>query len=69
MYYLGTVNEVTLYTKSNEKEANDILNNCENIIKDIDNKMNHLHYLVTFTKLMKMLVSLILKYHQILLKL
>ncbi len=40
MYYLGTVNEVTLYTKSNEKEANDILNNCENIIKDIDNKMN-----------------------------
>ena len=40
MYYLGTVNEVTLFTKCNEKKANDILNNCENIIKDIDNKMN-----------------------------
>lgn len=40
MYYLGTVNEVTLYTKANEKEANEILNNCERIIKDMDNKMN-----------------------------
>lgn len=40
MYYLGTVNEVTLYTKSNEKKADEILFNCENVIKDIDNKMN-----------------------------
>lgn len=40
MYYLGTVNEVTLYTKSNEKKANEILSNCESIVKDIDNKMN-----------------------------
>ncbi len=40
MYYLGTVNEVTIYTKSNEAKANEILSKCENIIKDIDNKMN-----------------------------
>lgn len=40
MYYLGTVNEVTLYTKSNKKKADEILFNCENVIKNIDNKMN-----------------------------
>ncbi|MGL5642526.1 MAG: FAD:protein FMN transferase, partial [Paraclostridium sp.] len=40
MYYLGTVNEVTLYTKSSEKKAEEILFICEEIVKDIDNKMN-----------------------------
>lgn len=40
MYYLGTVNEVTIYTKSSEAKANEILSHCENIVKDIDNKMN-----------------------------
>lgn len=40
MYYLGTVNEVTIYTKSSEAKANEILSHCEDIVKDIDNKMN-----------------------------
>lgn len=40
MYYLGTVNEVTLYTKFSEEKANKILSKCDEIIKDIDNKMN-----------------------------
>lgn len=40
MYYLGTVNEVTLYTKSGEKKAEEILSKCEEMVKDIDNKMN-----------------------------
>jgi FAD:protein FMN transferase len=40
MYYLGTVNEVTLYTKYKEEKANTILYHCEEIVKDIDNKMN-----------------------------
>lgn len=40
MYYLGTVNEITIYTKSNEEKANKTLSKCEEIIKDIDNKMN-----------------------------
>lgn len=40
MYYLGTVNEVTLYTKLDEKKANKVLSKCEDIIKDVDNKMN-----------------------------
>lgn len=39
-YYLGTVNEISLYTKHSKKESNEILNQCENIIRDIDNKMN-----------------------------
>ncbi|MGL5755198.1 MAG: FAD:protein FMN transferase [Paraclostridium sp.] len=40
MYYLGTVNEVTLYTKFDEKKAEEILSKCEEMVKDIDNKMN-----------------------------
>ncbi|MBC8631233.1 FAD:protein FMN transferase [[Eubacterium] tenue] len=40
MYYLGTVNEITIYTNSNEEKSNKILSKCEEIIKDIDNKMN-----------------------------
>ena len=35
MYYLGTVNEITIYTNSNEEKANKILSKCEEIIKDI----------------------------------
>lgn len=38
-YYLGTVNEITIFDK-NKSASKKLLNNCDSILKDIDNKMS-----------------------------
>lgn len=40
MYYLGTVNKVTILDSISEKKANKILDGCDDILKTVDNTMN-----------------------------